>query len=371
MPLFIPNRPSGTFASHRNGRTSPEHNGHSGGQARPGYLKMYPLEAALSRPERRPSANRHPERQTRAADVKPEYTMAPPQRRGSAAPDPVRNSIGQTIPRNNATQRAVPRPHSPAGNHTQQPPHQPVTPEDAVQFFRKANKGLPDGVRYEPLDDTTMRLLRENGHLPPAPDVPQGAGQQVQTPPQLQPQSPVSMPGAAARPPSLPQMPPGPMPATPWSAPQNPGTILGASPPPSPAVTPESQHIVKMMEGLIQDERNAHIFYSNLAKIAPERSMELSLSDIASDSSMHISNFSHTLLKQFGHGFAPVEVEINTGLGLKDALALALTEENKSLRKLTEVLEKVANTESEKVIQRAINKKIVNYNQLERLFSVA
>jgi len=134
---------------------------------------------------------------------------------------------------------------------------------------------------------------------------------------------------------------------------------------------PDTQAIAKIIEGLVQDERNAQIFYGHLSKIAPAGHIATALSDIANDNISHTHKFTQLLTKQFGNNFTPAEAEINTGLELKDALALALGEENKTLRVLAGLLEDVANTESEKVIQRVINKKIVNYHQLERLYTLS
>jgi len=358
MPLFIPNRPSSPFASTRNrrGQSGQEGTRPSGAD----YLKMFPLGLNASRPGRGAgpaNQRRQPERQMQAPVAKPEYTMAPPQMRGNAGSQTMRNTIGQTLPQFLDTQGGMSPPrHHGATNKPESTQAQPVNHEQAAQFFRRANKSLPDGVRYEPLDDATMRLLRENGHLPPALEPP-ATGQQMQTPPLPQQQSPMPVQAAQSHSPL-----PAATPAVPHHTPMMPA--------PQPfAITPDSQSIAKIIESLVQDERNAHIFYSNLAKIAQGQPMEPALTDIATDSSMYSIKFSQMLSKQFGNNFEPAEKEINTGLGFKESLALALEEEHKSLRALTELLEKVANPETEKAIQRVINKKIVNYSQLERLYT--
>jgi len=285
------------------------------------------------------------------AAARPEYTMAPPMMHGNSANHAPRNPIGQVIPQHSGahegasrtptpTQHAANRPSTHA-EATQQP-----SQEQAVRQFRRANKGLPDGVRYEPLDENTMRLLRENGHLPPAEPTQQTqapAPSTVQAPEPLVPVQP-AITGLTS---------PQPMTATPLPS----------------AAPPDSLSIVKVIEGLVQDERNAHVFYSHLAKTAQGNASEPALTEIANDSSQHAAKFTQILARQFGSNFTPVEAEINTGLELTNALALALEEENKSLRILAELLEGVANTESEKIIQRIINKKVVNYNQLERLYA--
>jgi len=303
--------------------------------------------------------------------------------RGRAAPDAPRNPIGQTLPQHMAAQGGMPH-HGQRNASSRQDaevPAAPMTQEQAAQFFRRANKSLPDGVRYEPLDDATMRLLREHGHLPP--EEPKAVDQQAQ----MQAPSP-QIPSTQMQAPLMPGQGPVPNPGAMNLAHQSPVPMPQAMAPPMPApagphlqhptmphahqpaaIPQDSKPTAKIIEGLIQYERNAHVFYSSLAKVAEGQTTEPVLTTIANDSNMYTSHFSHMLLRQFGSNFAPAETEINTGLGLKESLALALEEENKSMRILTELLENVANTESEKLIQRVINRKIVNYNQLERLHS--
>ena len=50
---------------------------------------------------------------------------------------------------------------------------QQVSPEAAANKFRTINQGLPDGVRYEPLDEETIRLLKDNGHIKDEPVISQ------------------------------------------------------------------------------------------------------------------------------------------------------------------------------------------------------
>ncbi|MCL1862737.1 MAG: hypothetical protein FWF78_04125 [Defluviitaleaceae bacterium] len=48
-------------------------------------------------------------------------------------------------------------PQMPQAIHAQQAP----SPQKAAEQFRQMNKNLPDGVKYEPLDDEIMKILRE------------------------------------------------------------------------------------------------------------------------------------------------------------------------------------------------------------------
>jgi hypothetical protein len=94
----------------------------------------------------------------------------------------VANAIGQVMPAvgaaspytNMQMQQAMP-----ARQHIapQMPMPQPL---NAVEQFAKANKNLPDGVRFEPLDEETLKLLRDNGHLPQAEEM---AAPKAETPP--------------------------------------------------------------------------------------------------------------------------------------------------------------------------------------------
>ena len=279
MPLLIPNRPPNPFFSQQRKRILPDIIEEQAPDS-PDGLKLFPLE-----PRKEPSKH-----QRRQAPDYPGYKMAPPM-----VPQ-TRNTVGQTMP-----------PQQPM---TPQPPQNtPPSPEQAVQQFRRVNKGLPDGVRYEPLDETTMQLLRDNGHLP-----------------KEQPQ--VSTPAM----PALPPVPP----------------VFSGE---------EQEQTVKTIQRLIQDERNAHVFYSHLEGFA----------DIAKSCLTHMKQLKEMLASQYGNEFAPAETEINTQLEFGDAVALALVEEEKSLRVLTELLDEVKNAECERVIQRVINRKIVNYNQLARM----
>ena len=47
--------------------------------------------------------------------------------------------------------------HEQAGGHT--PPSAPPIPQNAAERFQQANRGLPDGVRFEPSDEETRAAL--------------------------------------------------------------------------------------------------------------------------------------------------------------------------------------------------------------------
>ncbi|MCL2527451.1 MAG: hypothetical protein FWE42_03450 [Defluviitaleaceae bacterium] len=312
MPLLIPNRPPNPFFNQQRRRTLPVITNQENEQPMPDddSLRLFPLESPIGKTGRKatPVGPLHHQPRPKPPQMtghgNPGFSMAPP-----------------VMPRPGAAQATGPAPASP----------QQSSPEQAAQQFRRVNQTLPDGVRYEPLDDDTMRLLRDNGHLPaePAP-----APAPVITPPPAIP--------PVAAPPHIVEEP--------------------------PKTHTKDDGLVKTIEGLIQDERNAHVFYSSLAASVTIVSISSALTDIARDCQHHTQQLTQLLANHYGSSFVPEEAAINTGMELQRALTLALVEENKSLRVLTEL--SVNNTESEKVIQRIINKKIVNYNQLIRLTTI-
>jgi len=249
---------------------------------------------------------------------------------------------------------------------------QQSSPEQAAQKFRRVNQSLPDGVRYEPLDEDTMRLLRDNGHLPAASGTGPSSNPLSVAPGMGPPTSPATPRMGLTASPAAPGM-PSHSTSSPATSPQSlvsqhTAPPVGTHPSAGPAHSQPTYHdqdkIIKILHDLIQDERNAHVFYFHLATTVTVQHMVSGFNDIASDCLSHIRQLSHVLSSQFGSNFTPVETEINTGLELQNALALALVEENRLLRILAELLDTVSSTESEKIIQRVINKKIVNYNHL-------
>jgi len=246
---------------------------------------------------------------------------------GRATPvNPMQHTSRQQIqPRRSTPSQpgfSMPPPMIPRSNPVPPPPQQelPPSPELAVNQFRRANQGLPDGVRYEPLDEKTMRLLQENGHIPDT---------------------------------------------TPQAAPRNPMPVAPISP---PTPTFESQQkIIDTIQNLIQDERNANIFYSHHAATVEITWIREAIEQIANDSKRHALLLSEILKNHMGNSFTPQEAEINTGLELKTALDLALSEEGKTLRTMIELMDSISIREAEKNIQGMINAKIMNFSHLVRL----
>lgn len=214
----------------------------------------------------------------------------------------------------------IPAPQMQQHNPQPQHPSAQVPPEKAAAEFRRVNKNLPDGVRYEPLDDETMRLLRDNGHIPKTPALPSPPSPQL---PPVQPEPPKNQ--------------------TPEKIPAN---------------------IRETLENLSQDERNAHIFYSHFAEIAEAEPTKKALANLAKDSEVRQNQYQSLIETHFNNTYTPKETKINTSIPIHDAIALALIEENKSLTTLGNILDQATFADFEKIIQRIINKKIISHQIL-------
>jgi len=215
-------------------------------------------------------------------------------------------------------------------NQSLSPQTTPPTPENAAEQFRRINKNLPDGVMFEPLDEDIMRLLKENGHLEKKQSAPQNAAPQ---PPRQTTQQPA-------------------MPM-----------------PPSPATTPpptniEFEKITTTLQKLAQNEQNAHIFYSGIAKNAPADETKKSLTDMAGDCNARLTQYIQILQTHFNLTFVPAVKDINTAMPFEQAISLAILEENKALTTLGELLDHAEETSLERQIQRILSKKIVAHQLL-------
>jgi len=203
---------------------------------------------------------------------------------------------------------------------TQSLPPQPVppTPENAAEQFRRINKNLPDGVMYEPLDEETMRILK--AVKPPT--------SAVSSTPQVSPSQKESQPI------------------------------------PSPAAPTIPSEIAKTIEQLTQNERNAQIFYAGISHDAPNDTIKNSLTELAKDCEVRFKKYSEILKIHFNINFIPVTKEINTNLSFSNAISLAISEENKALATLGNLLDQVEGTSLERQVERIINKKIVGHQLL-------
>lgn len=406
MPFSFANRPPNPFfAQHRMRARGEDNERQKNDEAeKPAGLRYYPLDQGTPARRRHPGATPVNPLSARGGPTRPMAAQVPVQQQQGPRP----NALGQTI-QQPAQFQAQP----------QKQQSQDIPPERAVERFRRANHGLPDGVRYEPLDEQTMRMLRENGHLPeaPVPSPPPKAmlpATPQQTVPEISPVPshapivdtatgfpsavgsmgvPTAMPNFTPQQPVNPPIPsfvpPQPVsPPMPSFVPQQPVSppVLNLAPPQSTSlVKPEAEssnsasepppssptslstEIGTILERMAQDERNALLFYSHIAPSAPRKDMADALTDIANDCEQRMHIYSSLLARHFKRNFTPEKAEINTRLNFDEGIALALSEENKSLRSLAELLEDLNDSEVAKIIQGVINKKVVNHNMLSLL----
>jgi rubrerythrin len=122
--------------------------------------------------------------------------------------------------------------------------------------------------------------------------------------------------------------------------------------------------LVSFFSRLIQDERNASVFYGYLSRIAPREDMRPALTGISENAAERMQAYTGLMSVLCGMPFIPEETEINMHLGFTDGIALAIMEENKSLQMLANILDQVHNIENAQTIQRIFNKKMTNRNLL-------
>ena len=192
------------------------------------------------------------------------------------------------------------------------PQPMPPTPQNAAEQFRRINRGLPDGVMYEPLDEETMRILKASQPL-------------------VQPVLPAQPPAAQAEAPKPPLL---------------------------------SKDIAKTIEGFAQDEHNAHTFYTNLSVKAPGEAIKDSLAALAGECALRREKYTEMLKEHFASDFAPAEKDIHKNLPFEKAILLAVAEESKTLTTLTNLLEQVEETTLERPLKRIVYRKILGNQQL-------
>lgn len=230
-----------------------------------------------------------------------------------------------------------PRPPAFAQAPPMNAPAQPNAPmNDAVSQFKRANQNLPDGVRYEPIDEKTLQMLRAADKAPPsAPPAPSAISQ-----PSAAPQHAAAPSPSSVRPPS--------------DAPSHEQRALSDT---------ENEH-AEALERLMQDERNAYTFYTHLSKQSPRTDFKTVLGNIAESCSRRVEVYGGLLEGLFERAYTPTETAVNTRVSFEDGVALAVREENKILRTLAEMQEAASDKRTAETIQHIINRKLVDHNML-------
>lgn len=238
----------------------------------------------------------------------------------------------------------------------QQPMQQtePLPPENAAERFQQANRALPDGVRFEPLDEETKAALKKLGMSPPEPPKSVPAPPEPAPAPTLAqaPQMPLASP--TAHPPQIAPPVPRPGPIPPQKQPEPPITIAQE--------TPESAELLKR---LIQDDRNASVYYQYLSEIAPTDSAKETLQSIAKDNEKRCQKYQHILQGLHNMSFEPQSTDINTTVGFNTGVQIAVSEEGKILEAMAELIDNLADKGSANIMQNLLNRRMIRLNWLQ------
>ncbi|MCL2421652.1 MAG: hypothetical protein FWD03_07335 [Defluviitaleaceae bacterium] len=248
-------------------------------------------------------------------------------------------------------QTMMPQVPQPMQSAPAQPDSQPLPPQTAAERFRQVNRGLPDGVTFEPLDEETKAALQKLGMAPSqSPQTPSSPPSPPQTPPV--PATPSSMPFPSG------PIPPMPMTATPITPKPETSNIQE-----TPAMSsPES---AALLEQIIQDERNASIFYQHLSGISPSGEFQESLQGIARDCESHTTQLRQLLQKTHGRPFEPKNTPINTTVGFAQGVQMAVNEERKVLDTMAKLIDQLADSSDKYAVQNLLNKRMIRLNWLQ------
>lgn len=118
---------------------------------------------------------------------------------------------------------------------------------------------------------------------------------------------------------------------------------------------------------MMQDERNAHIFYNHLSRVAPREEYSAVLAEISMQCRQRVDTYAILLNKLCSSEFSPQETAVNTLVAFDEGITLAIAEENKSLRALTEWLDTLEDAAVARTVQNIINRKMLSHHQLMHL----
>jgi len=195
----------------------------------------------------------------------------------------------------------------------QQPPPpqmQARTPESAAGQIQQANRGLPDGVRYEPIDEETKAALQKIQAM-------QNAAQEEETPP----------------------------------VPETPTPEIAVTP-----TTPSSD--TDLLKRLAQDEQNAFQYYQYLSQIAPNEDMQKKLQEISQSCNSRQNIFKQMLQDDFD----VKEIRINDSIQFTQGMAIAIREETKILDNMARLIEQ---SKGDSNLQNMLNKRLIQQNWLQ------
>jgi len=304
--------------------------------------------------------------------------------RGSHVAQPMTHNVTQPTQQNMLPhQPPMPQATSHQSTQTASAPLEPqiLPPQTAAERFQRVNRGLPDGVQFEPLDEETKAILRQIGkdvptapaNVPPSTPLHEPNGPISTQPPTssaefIPPQPSTGIPGAipaqlptlppGAIPSQLPTLPPGIIPPQPLSLQQNEAQSqeITAIPPAESAA---------LLEKLIQDDRNASIYYQHLSEIAPGEDFKGALQGIIKDCDGRQSQYHQILQTLHDRGFEPKNNAINTTIDFDQGIEMAILEERKILESMAELIEQLIDKTNAQIIQNLLNKRMIHLSWLQ------
>ena len=180
---------------------------------------------------------------------------------------------------------------------------------------------LPDGVRMEPLDEKTLKELQSR------------------------------------------------VIAAPSSSTENPSPAqaeVSQSPRSNKSVF--QMDVMEALGQFIQNERNGEIFYRNLADMAIYDEHRSFIEEISSDNKKRRSSLDELYTKHKGSGYSIAESEINTTVDFKNGIALAIKEESRALRQLSQLYEKIKDPDAARVINSILYRKTGDISMLHYIY---
>jgi len=225
-----------------------------------------------------------------------------------------------------ATRRQNISPHKPAA------PTAPAASANPTDRLRAMNQNLPDGVHYEPLDEHTIKLMQKYGKTP-------GSTASANPAATQKPTAPITEPDFAL----VPDTPPNPLSL--------------------PTLSDDDMRQIETITSLMQDERNAALFYRHLSTQAERSDYRAVLKDMAEQSAGRLATYTSLLKSKYNQAFEPQESQINDRIPFDEGVDLALMEENKSLHTLAALLDHMDETHA-RAIHKIMFKKVANHNLL-------
>ena len=300
----------------------------------PGDLQHYPMLRGML-------AQSRPGRPMHHSPMPPVSEATPPQR--AQALHHLSQSLANPVP------NMQPR-------HDVPPTPEPPSPSTAAERFQQMNRSLPDGVRFEPLDEETKAALQKLRRAAPAPSPTPSSTSQTPIAPAATPASSavqMPMPSSIPAPPQMPAE----------TVHQNisaPKPIAGASHAENQMPSPES---AALLEKLIQDERNAMLFYQYLSGISPTADFRDNLHGIARDCEVRHSHYQQILQNIHGRAFEAKNTPINTLVDFDKGVEVAILEERRILETMAELIDQLGHKSGS--LQNMVNRRMIRLNWLQ------